>query len=109
MNKDSAQTAVSISAFLVAGIYVYRRLNAEVGSSKPPPSAAHFLIGFGFTYITLAILAAGAPALGGMFAILVGTGDALVNGQAILADVQTGLGAAKTATSPATTTNAGGG
>lgn len=106
MNKEGAQTAVSISAFLVAGIYIYRRLNAEAGSAKPPPSAAHFLIGFGFTYITLAILAAGAPALGGMMAILVATGDTLVNGQAILGDVQTGLGTVKTTT---TTTASGGG
>jgi hypothetical protein len=89
MNQQQAQTAVSVSAVLVAGMYAYRKLT----ESKPSSSTGHFVIGYGFTFLTLSVLAQAAPALGGMFAVLVATGDVLVNGQALFKDLNGALAA----------------
>lgn len=102
MNQQQAQSAVSISAFVVAAIYAYRRLVESSTTAKPAASTGHFVIGFGFTYTTLAVLAQGAPELGGMFAILVVVGDILTNGKALTADITTNLNRTK-ATAPAAT------
>jgi hypothetical protein len=99
VNRAGAQTAVALSAFWVALLFGYRKLaTGAIVDPKQIPSTAHFLIGFGFTYIVLAMIAQAAPPAGGMFAVLVATGDTLANGQAIFADVQTGLKATSTAT-----------
>lgn len=101
MSKNSAQAAVSVSAFVVAAIFAYRKLT-ETSSSTPAPSVGHFVLGFGFTYVTLAILAEAAPELGGMFAVLVATGDLLANGKPLIADVNAGLKRTQTATTTST-------
>ena len=105
MSKSSAQSAVSVSAMVVAAIFAYRKLT-ETTSSTPAPSVGHFVLGFGFTYIVLSILAEGAPELGGMFAILVATGDLLANGKPLIADFNAGL---KRTQTPTTLTAAKGG
>jgi len=97
MSKQGAQSAVSISAFVVAAIFAYRKLT-ESSSSTPVPSVGHFVLGFGFAYTTLAIVAQAAPELGGMFAVLVGAGDLLANGKPLIADLNAGL--KRTTTSP---------
>lgn len=99
MNRIEAQAAVSLSAFWVAGIFAYRKLSEPITQTTPAPSStAHFVIGFGFTYVLLSIIAQAAPALGGMFAVLVATGDTLANGKPLFADVQKALSATSTAT-----------
>lgn len=101
MSKDSAQSAVSISAFVVAAIFAYRKLT-ETSTSTPAPSVGHFVLGFGFTYVILSILADGAPELGGMLAVLVATGDLLTNGKPLVADLNTGLKNTQTTTAAKT-------
>jgi hypothetical protein len=97
MTTDQAQSAVTLSAFVVAGIFAYRKL-ASGSTAASVPQTSHFVVGFGFTYIILSLLAQAAPALGGMGAILVATGDLLVNGQAITGALQTTLKTTQTAT-----------
>jgi hypothetical protein len=98
VNRLQAQSAVALSAFWVALIFGYRKLTeGAVQDVKTAPSTAHFVIGFGFTYVVLATIAQAAPALGGMFAVLVATGDTLANGQAIFGDVTKALKATNTA------------
>jgi hypothetical protein len=84
MTSEQAQSAVALSAFVVAVVFAYRKL----AGGKTAPSTSHFVIGFGFTYITLSLVAQAAPELGGMGAILVATGDVLVNGQGLVNDLQ---------------------
>ena len=106
MNRSEAQTAVVLSMFWVAAVFGYRKLTEPVtGTSPAPSSTAHFMIGFGFTAIILSLMAQAAPALGGMMAVLVATGDTLANGKPLFADVTKALKATSTATgrSPAST------
>jgi hypothetical protein len=89
MNESQAQTAVSVSAVLVAGMYAYRKLT----ESKSSSSTGHFVIGYAFTFLTLAVIAQAAPAVGGTLAVLVATGDLLTNGTALFKDLNGALAA----------------
>jgi hypothetical protein len=104
MTRSGAQSAVVLSAFVTAGIFAYRKFtepaSSPTGLIAGVPQTAHFLLGWMVVYTTLSIVAAAAPPLGGMFAILVGAGDLLVNGQAITSDITKGLNATATATAP---------
>ncbi|HET7047874.1 MAG TPA: hypothetical protein VFI54_06340 [Solirubrobacteraceae bacterium] len=91
MNQDQAQTAVSVSAFVVAAIWAYRKLTEGPTGASSVPNAGHFIVGYGFTFVSLALMAQAAPAFGGMFAILVATGDTLANGQALVSDLAAAL------------------
>jgi len=63
MTESQAQTAVTGSALVVALIFAYRKLVEPAASASgsstrtAAPNTGHFVIGFGFTYLTLAILA----------------------------------------------------
>lgn len=92
MNVDQAQSAVTASAVLVVGTYTYRKLTETPPTSTP---TAHFVIGFAFTFIVIAAIAQAAPELGGMLAILIATGDLLVNGIALTRDLTGALNATK--------------
>jgi len=89
MSVDQAQSAVSLSAFVVASIFAYRKMTET--TTGHAPNTSHFIIGFGFVYIVLALIAQGAPELGGMLAILVATGDVLANGQPLIKDLNAAL------------------
>ena len=100
MSTDQAQSAVSLSAFVVAAVFGYRKLVEQgIQGGSGVPTTGHFIIGFGFTYVLLSLVAQGAPALGGMMAILVATGDILANGKPLVDDVTKALNATRTATS----------
>jgi hypothetical protein len=92
MSAQSAKTAVTTSAFIVGSIWAYRRLTEGTTASS-----GHFLTGFLFVYITLAILADAAPPLGGGLAWLIATGDLLTNGQGLVNDLNKGLQTTTTA------------
>jgi Na+/phosphate symporter len=97
MTSEQAQSAVTLSAFLVAAIFAYRKLT-EAPNVSIVPQTGHFVIGFGFTFVTLSLLAQAAPQLGGMMAVLVATGDLLANGLPLIKDLQSGLNHTATAT-----------
>lgn len=100
MTRSGAQTAVVVAMFWVAVVYGYRKLTEPITAGnavKAVPQTAHFIIGWLFIAVVLSMLAQAAPALGGMFAILVAAGDTMVNGQAIFSDVTGALKATSTA------------
>jgi hypothetical protein len=102
MTEEQAQNAVTLSALVVGGVFAYRKLvGPSTGNS---PQTAHFVVGFGFVFIVLAILAQAAPPLGGSLAILVATGDLLANGQGLVTDLQKSLNATARATGGAAAT-----
>jgi hypothetical protein len=98
MDVDQAQSAVTLSAFVVAGVYGYRKLIEPTTGQGTVSPTSHFVIGWGFVYITLSLIAQGAPELGGMLAILVMVGDLLAQGTSLTKDLTGALKATKTAT-----------
>jgi hypothetical protein len=106
MTKEGAETAVTTSALVVAGMYTYRKLTEKaenvsgseakrkpgeivkglVGTGQLLPVGA-WVTGAGITFIVLSILAAASPDLGGYSAILVATGTTLGNGLAVTQDI----------------------
>ncbi len=92
MTTDQAQSAVSISALVVAAVFGYRKLTeATTQGNVSAAPWAHFVIGFGFVYVSLAVVAQAAPELGGMFAILIAAGDVLANGKSVAGDITNSL------------------
>jgi hypothetical protein len=113
MSQGTAERWVTISAATVAGIYAYRRLTEPSG----PPATFQKLIGvgelpqlgawataWGFTFLVVAMMAEASPGLGGGFAILIMTADALTNSTSLFGDV--GKAEKKGATTPAPQTPA---
>lgn len=94
MSTESARSAVNTSAFIVAAVWAYRRLTE--GNASPP---GHFLTGFLFVYVSLAIIAQTAPPIAGGFAWLIAAGDLLTNGQGLVNDLNKGLKTQATVTS----------
>jgi hypothetical protein len=108
MSPEAAQEAVSTSAFIVAGVYFYRKFT-ENGSTNQAsqlnsktavkqlagvggvPPMSHFLVGWGAAFIVLSLLAQVAPTFGGSLAILLATADLLTNGIQITRDITTAL------------------
>lgn len=111
MNQQQAETAVTASALVVGGIYVYRRLSEtdvqltnahglrlkQLAGNGPVMPAGPFIVGWGFTFLVISIMAQASPSLGGNFAILVAAGAVLGNGVAVSKDLQKRLGAGQTA------------
>ena len=110
MTRSGAERAITVSALIVVGIYTYRRLTegsspAPVSGSKlkqlagegTPPSVGPFITAWGLTFLVISIIASFAPGLGGAFAILVATADALGNTTQVAADVNAKIGAPGTA------------
>lgn len=105
MTTAGAEQAVSASALVVGGVYLYRKFTegavppvasaASKAGGKPAsllgfgpvPSVGRFVTGWGFTFMVLSLLAEAMPDFGGWLAILVATGDVLANGTAISVDV----------------------
>jgi hypothetical protein len=98
MKQLKAEGMITLSAMIVTIVYAYRKL---VEPSKVSAPTAHFVIGFGFLYVSLSMLALGVPELAGMFAILIAVADLLSNGQALVKDYQGTLTATAKATAPA--------
>ena len=85
MNQLKAQGAITVSAMVVTIVYGYRKL-VEKNNTSPP--TAHFIIGFGFVFISLSVVAMAAPEIAGGMAVLIATADLLANGQALIKDYQ---------------------
>lgn len=61
--------------------------------SGPVAPVPRFVVGWGFTYIVLALLAEGQPALGGWLALLIAAGAVLGNGVKVGSDINRQLSA----------------
>lgn len=109
MSEQTAERWVTISAFIVAAVYGYRRITEATappvtlkklaGIGELPPLGS-FATAWGLMFLIIAIMTEAAPGLGGGFAILVATSDLLTNSSSVFADVskqeQAGTSAAAT-------------
>lgn len=100
---------MTTSAVIVGIVYAYRRLVEPAGQTAPhvatknavkqlagqggPPPLEHFIVGYGFAFLVMSLLAQADPDLGGSFAVLVAVATVLAQGQQIAADVNSQLGA----------------
>lgn len=106
MTEQGAERAIITSALTVAGIYAYRRatetpgpaggslgraLFSDFGRSAPVPVAT-FVTAWGFTFLVISLVGTAAPGLGGAFALLVATADALGNFGQLANDVNAKVG-----------------
>lgn len=110
MTQQQAETAVTTSALVCGGMYVYRKLTEHITRSPASHAkitakgtaagvlgvgellpAGTWLTGAGVTFIGLSILTSINANLGGSLSILVATGAILGNGQAVLKDVSQGI------------------
>lgn len=102
MTSDQAENIVSMSALVVGGTYLYRKLiepsvpaTASTGRHNvaqamgygPPLSVGKFVTGWGFTFLMISMIAQVSPDLGSSMAILVAVATLLINGAAIAVDV----------------------
>ena len=97
-----AERAITTSTLVVGGVYVYRKLIEPAGIGTnitggkevsnfiglgPVPPVGVFITAWGFTFLTLSIVAQFAPGLGMAFAILIAVSTLLGNGLAISAHI----------------------
>lgn len=105
MTSQGAEKAITTSALIIAGVYIYRRFTEGSSSTKgsktaqllgqgSPPSIGVFVTAWGAAFLLMSITAQASPGLGGSFAILAATADVLSNGQQIFNDINTKIGTA---------------
>lgn len=111
MTDSQARDAINGAAIIIAGLYFYRKLiepqtpqtrrkrqPSSLGATAgqvlgvgPLASTGRFVVGFGFTFLTLSIVEGISPKLAGSFAILVAVGAVLGNGMQVSADLRAQL------------------
>jgi hypothetical protein len=64
---------------------------AQLVGVGPLASPERFIVGFGFAFLVLALAESASPELAGGFALLIGLGSILGNGQQVAADLRTQL------------------
>ena len=95
-STERANSLIKVSALIIAGIYVYRRLTETFSGdeAKVDPNLAplgRFVVGFAFTFFVLSVLAGPSPTLAGNMALLILIASILANGVPISKDIQEGL------------------
>lgn len=89
--RGKADGVILTSALVVFGMWGFRALYE--GKVKPGEAkAGQFLVGFGFVFFALSVLAIPAPEFAGTFAILVAVGSVLKNGADLAKDVSKATG-----------------
>lgn len=124
MTQGQGETAVTTNALILAGLYGYRKttetitktpshhnegaplkgglktyVETPLGIGELAP-LGEWATGMGFTFILLSIMTSINATFGGSFAILIGVGAVLGNGQAVLKDLGHGLSGMSSATVP---------
>lgn len=115
MNQAQAETAVTGAALVVGGVYIYRRLSEpetqlqsklpvkQLAGQGPVLPIGPFVVGWGFTFLVLSLMAQANPSLGGNFAVLAAAGAILGNGEAVFQDAGKQLGGSSTKSAGAAT------
>jgi hypothetical protein len=98
MTSQSAHGAVTTSALIVGGVFMYRHFAETAAQQKTSATTDQFLLGWMVVYLTLSVTAEVAPAFGAMFAWLIALGDLLINGQGLITAIDKGLGVTAAAT-----------
>jgi hypothetical protein len=116
--RTGAEGDIVVCAVIVGGVWAFRTLyetgKAAVesksspikelsGLSAHPAHPAQFIVGFGFVFFTLSVIAIPAPEFAKMFAVLIAVGTTLANGASLFTDVNTAVGATATLESGSTT------
>lgn len=124
MNQSQGETAVTTSALILAGLYAYRKttetitktpshhnegaplkgglkkyVETPLGIGELAP-LGEWATGMGFTFILLSVMTSVNATFGGSFAILIGVGAVLGNGQAVLKDLGHGLSGTSSTSAP---------
>lgn len=107
--RTGAEGTIVVCAVIVGGVWLFRTLYetgkaaVEVksspakelaGLSANPAHPAQFIVGYGFVFFTLSVVALPAPELAKMFAVLIAVGTTLTNGASMFTDINTAVGAA---------------
>jgi hypothetical protein len=119
-----AETTITVCAVIVAGVWGFRtlyetgksgteltsgakegksQLQTLAGMSAHPAAPAEFIVGFGFVFFSLSVIALPAPELAKMFAVLIAVGTTLANGTQFLNDINSGVSTTTTLESGSTT------
>jgi len=118
-----AEATITVCAVIVAGVWAFRTLyetgksgteltsGAKEGKSLQtlagmeahPAHPAQFIVGFGFVFFSLSVIALPAPELAKMFAVLIAVGTTLANGTQFLNDINSGVSTTTTLESGSTT------
>lgn len=112
MDRNNAESTVTTSALIVGVVYAYRYFTEGPSSAAPSlahptaakqlagagglPPLSHFIIGYGFAFMIISVIAQAEPDVGGPLAALVALGTVLAQGQALFGDVGKALGAPTT-------------
>lgn len=120
MQRSSAESTVTTSALIVGVVYAYRYFTEGPSSDAPSlahptaakqlagagglPPLSHFIIGYGFAFMIISVIAQAEPDIGGPLAALVALGTVLAQGQALFGDVGNALTAPATHGPTAATT-----
>lgn len=95
MTSTDANSAVKISALIVAGVYVFRRFTEgspeELKAKNAVAPLGQFVLAWSVIYFTLSLAAGPAPALAGPLAYLIAIAVLLTNGLAISKDIRGAL------------------
>lgn len=112
MNAEQAHTAITVAALVTVGAWAYRKLvepaqvlkgeshknpvAAALGVGSAPANSAQFAIGFGFVFISLAVISTFAPGPAGGLAVTEAIGVVLINGAQVFSDVNEQVAASTT-------------
>jgi hypothetical protein len=118
-----SEATIVVCAVIVGGVWAFRTLYetgkatgealaTETSASKVktlagltahPAKPAEFIVGFGFVFFSLSVIALPAPELAKMFAVLIAVGTTLGNGATLFKDISTATSTVTTAESGPTT------
>ena len=119
-----AEATIVVCAVIVGGVWAFRtlyetgksgielssgpkegksQLQTLAGMSVHPAKPAEFIVGFGFVFFSLSVIALPAPDLAKWFAVLIAVGTTLANGSQLFTDINAGVSTATTLESGATT------
>lgn len=103
LERAKSEGTILASAVVVFGVWAFRSLYESgktvekaareggvkelVGLSPQPAHPAQFLVGFGFVFFTLSVVAVAAPKAAANFSLLVAAGTTVANGMSIFTDI----------------------
>lgn len=92
---EQANSMIKVSALVVGGVYLYRRLTEgsaeELKASTTVAPLGRFVVAWGVVFLSLSVLAGPSPTLAGSLALLVMLASLLANGVQVSKDVHAAL------------------
>jgi hypothetical protein len=92
---ESANGMIKIAAFVVGGVYMFRRFTEATAEQEKASTSltplGQFVIAWGTVFLTLSIIAPAAPTLAGNMALLLMIASLLANGIQVSKDLSAGM------------------